>query len=468
MTEIVIAIGAKVAEYLVAPISRHVRYLLCFNQFIGDVENSKKELEVKLGDIKQRKEEADRKFEAIIPSVKEWLRDVQAILEDVQELQHEVEEGAAKKCFNVRRRYPLAKKMDDKANRMKELKQDSNNLEPFSLPIQLPGMLDSSKDFVEFNSRKSAYNDLLEAIEVGKNKIGLFGSGGSGKTTLATKVGDTVKQLKRFDKEIKELAGLEIKEETQSAVAQRLLMGLKSMKILIILDDVWIKLNLEEIGIPLNEGCRVLLTTRRRDVCDSMDCESIIELSILKEEEAWDLFKRHANIANVSTNDEFDGIGKKIAEECKGLPIAIVTLGSMLKGKSLQVWESTLRRLRNPTSSDIEKDLEKGLYAVLEISYDNLPTKLAKSLFLLCSMFPEDHDIHVEDLIRFGKGTLELDDGVYTMEDTRKEILVAIERLLDYCLLMPANKKACVKLHDVVPRCSLVDCKENFSSSFGR
>ncbi|KAK4275502.1 hypothetical protein QN277_018573 [Acacia crassicarpa] len=463
--EVIVSIGEKISECLAGPILRRARYLFCFKQFVRDVEKAKQELEGKLADMNKRKEEADRKTEEIMPSVKKWLGDVNAIFGDVQKLQQELEERG-NKCFNVPLRYSLAKQMEDKAKQMMELKNNSS-FEPFSQLIQLPGITYfSSEQFVDFNSRKSAYNRLLEAIKDGKNKmVGLYGMGGSGKTTLAKQVGKKVNELKLFEKvvivvvskspnvhniqqEIAEQISLKFEETSRLTRAQRLSLGLKNKKILIILDDVWSKLSFEDVGIPLNEGCCVLLTTRLRDVCLDMDCESIIELPILTEEDAWALFNMHANPTTISKN-EFDSIGRKIVDECKGLPIAIVTVGSTLKRRGVRVWESTLQKLQRPLPLDVKDDFET-LYAILQVSYDNLRSLLAQSLFLLCSMFPEDHEIHIEDLIRFGKGTLKLDDNIYTMEDARKEILITIEKLLDSSLLMHTDKQACVKMHDLV------------------
>ncbi|XP_028800316.1 probable disease resistance protein At4g27220 [Neltuma alba] len=434
MAEIVISIVSKVAEYLVAPISHGAAYFFCFKQLNEDFKKAKQELEVKLEDVRKRTEEAERKTEEIMPSVKKWLDDVNAILGEVQKLQQELDRGRNNSIFPG---------------------------DPTSWNYLL-----LFQRVLDFNSRKSTCNHLLEAIKDGTNKmVGLYGMAGSGKTTLAKEVGKKVDELKHFDKVImavvskppnvlniqQEIAGqigLQLQEPTQLTKAQRLSEGLKNKKILIILDDVWSKLRLEDVGIPLNEGCCVLLTTRLHDVCVSMDCESIIKLPLLTEEESWALFKMCVKTANVSMN-EFDSIGRQIVDECKGLPIAIVTVGSTLKGKSIQAWKSTLRRLQRPLPLDIEDDL-KTPYACVELSYDNLPSALAKSLFILCSMFPEDHEIHIEDLIRFGNGTLKLGDDIHTIGEARNEIFAAIEKLLDSCLLMNTNKQERVKLHDVV------------------
>ena len=91
MTDIVISIGAKVAEMLVEPILGRARYLFRFKQFVRDFENTKQEIEGKRADVNKHKEEADRKTEEIMPFVKKWLDDVNAVLGDVQKLQQELE-----------------------------------------------------------------------------------------------------------------------------------------------------------------------------------------------------------------------------------------------------------------------------------------------------------------------------------------------------------------------------------------
>ncbi|XP_028760270.1 disease resistance protein At4g27190-like [Neltuma alba] len=477
MEEIGTCLATKLAECLWNPISRRARYLFCFNQYIEDVEKIKKGLELTLADVNKHKEEAHRRTEEIMPSVEKWLGEVNAILKEVPELPREVG-GGGKKCFKMSLKYSLAKEMDDKAKRMKYLK-DRPPSEPFSLPKPPPNLSDqfSSKDVMDFKSRASIFNSLFEAIKDGKNKmVGLYGIGGSGKTTLAIEVGKKVERLKLFDKvvqvvvsrplnvrniqeQIKGKTGLKFEENIEAIIAARLLTELKRMKILIILDDVWSDLNLLEIGIPINENCRILLTTRRLDVCRYMGCEENFELPLLIEEEAWDLLKMHANGTHDSLN-EFVGVGRKIVDECKGLPIAIVTMGRALRGRGILDWKRALWRLQQALPLDIDKS-SKGPYACLKLSYDYLPTSLAKQLFLLCSMFPEDHQIHREDLIRFAKGTLKFEGNiVYAVEDARREILVSINSLLDSCLLMHTSEQACVKMHDLIRNVALWIARE--------
>lgn len=67
---------------------------------------------------------------------------------------------------------------------------------------------------------------------------------------------------------------------------------------------------------------------------------------------------------------------------------------------------------------------------------------------MLCSLFPEDYEIRVEDLTRFGKG-LGIFGDVDSYEAARIEMLTAKRKLLDACLLLKGQEGR-VKMHDLV------------------
>ncbi|KAG4966467.1 hypothetical protein JHK85_041442 [Glycine max] len=467
MGDIVVSIVAKLAEYTVGPILHHAQYLCCFNNIAGNLPNAKEELELTRNSVKERVEEAIMRTEIIEPAVEKWLKDVEKVLEEVHMLQERISE-VSKSYFRRQFQYFLTKKIARKIEKMAQLNHNSK-FDPFSKIAELPGMkYYSSKDFVLFKSRESTYENLLEALkDKSVSMIGLVGLGGSGKTTLAKEVGKKAEELKLFEKvvmatvsqtpnirsiqlQIVDNLGLKFVEESEEGRAQRLSERLRTGTTLLILDDVWENLDFEAIGIPYNEnnkGCGVLLTTRSREVCISMQCQTIIELNLLTGEEAWDLFKLNANITGESPY-VLKGVATKIVDECKGLPIAIVTVGSTLKGKTFEEWESALSRLEDSKPLDIPKGL-RSPYACLQLSYDNLTNQLAKSLFLLCSIFPEDHEIDLEDLFRFGKG-MGLTGTFGTMVKARREMQTAVSILIDSFLLLQASKKERVKMHDMV------------------
>jgi disease resistance protein RPS2 len=62
----------------------------------------------------------------------------------------------------------------------------------------------------------------------------------------------------------------------------------KKQKWILILDDLWNNFELEEVGIPEKlKGCKLIMTTRSKIVCDRMACHPKIKVKPLSEGEAW-------------------------------------------------------------------------------------------------------------------------------------------------------------------------------------
>nr|XP_023920336.1 uncharacterized protein LOC112031856 [Quercus suber] len=139
----------------------------------------------------------------------------------------------------------------------------------------------------------------------------------------------------------------------------------------------------------------------------------------------------------------------EVVKECKGLPIAIITVGKALTGKSLNDWNVAMHQLRKSRLVDIEGvDEDKNAYACLKWSFDQLKRK-TKLCFLLCSLFPEDYNIAIEELTRYVMG-LEEDEDFHLLEDARCQVRAAINSLKDSSLLLEGYSKEFVKMHDMV------------------
>ena len=65
-----------------------------------------------------------------------------------------------------------------------------------------------------------------------------------------------------------------------------------------------------------------------------MDSNNIHQLKQLKEDHSWQVFAKHAMQNDSSTlNSELKEIGVRIVKKCKGLPLALETVGSLLHSK---------------------------------------------------------------------------------------------------------------------------------------
>ncbi|KAI4318227.1 hypothetical protein L6164_026016 [Bauhinia variegata] len=483
MEEIGVSVASEqVKTSLLAAVSQ-VQYSICFNKYVEELGKEKENLMVTRESVHACAETAKKKGKKIDIMVEKWLKDANTMIEEVEKLEKRVKSKNTccfGRCPNLIWRYHVGKQVLEKTKVMLE-HNNKINFPEFARPASPPDMkCFSSRGFMYFNSTKVAWDQVMEALKDDKvSMIGLWGMGGCGKTTLVKQLGKAVEKdfnkvvftvisnsldIQKIQGEIASSLGLKLEQKEILERAKRLQQRLANEeKILIILDDVWEKLDFEKIGIFFAEnfkGCKILLTTRRAQVCDLMDCQRIIPLSLLTKEESWTLFQEYAGITN-QMSDYKKGLARDITEECGGLPIAIAAVASTLKGKKTESeWKEALEKLKEATPMDIEKGL-RNPYSCLQLSYDFLKNEEAKSLFLLCSIFPEDFEIHEEYLARYGIG-LGLFGKVSSYERARNQVSEAKNKLLDSFLLLKAEKDQCVKMHDLVRDVALwIAKKEN-------
>ncbi|CAB4268090.1 unnamed protein product [Prunus armeniaca] len=88
-------------------------------------------------------------------------------------------------------------------------------------------------------------------------------------------------------------------------------------------------------------------------------------------------------------------LGEEIARKCKGVPLAIRTIGRMLYSEHQ---ETKWLKFKKNKLSTIRQE-EDDILPTLQLSYDVLPSHL-KHCFAYCSLFPPDYEIPVENLIK--------------------------------------------------------------------
>ncbi|KAF3774399.1 Disease resistance protein [Nymphaea thermarum] len=260
----------------------------------------------------------------------------------------------------------------------------------------------------------------------------VVGMGGSGKTTLARKVYNDVEVKKHFDcfawvsvsqsfhtdgllrrllkcffKERKEMGEDRVGEMDAEELGEKLFNYLQGRRYIIVLDDVWSRTVWDAIkfALPKNsKGSTVMITTRIRDISFALEADGLTcflhQLNPLPAETAMELFCRTAfkwTRDDKACPEELRKLCKNLVEKSEGLPLAIVSLGSLMstKQRTEPVWRKACDDLRYQLSSNPSLGRVKN---ILTLSYIELPPHL-KPCFLYCSVFPEDYQIQKERLI---------------------------------------------------------------------
>ncbi|KAG8372065.1 hypothetical protein BUALT_Bualt12G0027800 [Buddleja alternifolia] len=483
----------ELGKCIVEPIKRQFNYLCCFNSNIQSLRKEAKKLEDARDGLQSRVNAAEDNVEVILPQVVSWLKSSDEIKVDINGIETIIP-NVKKEFWNMKSRFSLSRKAKKVTEVMKELRDECNfNLISQPAPPPARGPITIGETY-EFETRKKTEEDIIEALKGREvNMLGICGMGGVGKTTMANRIRKRAREEDLFDeilmvvvsqsvdmlkiqREISELLSLDLKEESLQARAHKLrarLMGTK--RTLVVLDDVWKILKLEELGIPCEsgvKGCTLLLTSRDRDVFNEMDVKKVCALRILPEEEAWFLFRE--KVGTCVDDQDLVSIAKEVAKECKGLPIALVTVGRALKDKrSKFIWEDALQQLKGTKAVGIPHVLAE-VYNPLKLSYDFLDNHHARSVFLFCSLFPEDADISLENLTWYFLG-LGMFEGIRNLEETRNKVYTLVELLKSHFLVLDGDDEHHVKMHDIVRDVAIfIASKEeklvdsNFSSIDGR
>jgi len=187
-------------------------------------------------------------------------------------------------------------------------------------------------------------------------------------------------------------------------VHQKLKENLSGKKFLLVLDDVWNQRRdkWEAVQTPLTYGApgsRILVTTRHENVASIMQSK-VHRLKQLREDECWKVFEKHASKDdNLELNDELKEIGRRIVEKCKGLPLALKTIGCLLRTKSsISDWQSILES----NIWDLPKE-DSEIIPALFLSYHYLPSHL-KRCFAYCALFSKDYEFVKQELILLWMG----------------------------------------------------------------
>jgi disease resistance protein RPS2 len=388
---------------------------------------------------------------------------------DVQEAAFLAMEGVNKKC---RIRADWFINVDNKTERL---------VKPVAEASSSGGHIPNKSDARE-NALPTSSSELAgKAFEENKNailswlmndevlRIGIYGMGGVGKTSLVKHVYNQLRKtsgtfhhvywitipqdfsIYKLQNLIARCLGIHLSNEDDEILRAQELSEAFVMKWqpFLILDNLWDTFDPEKVGIHVQEkGCKLILTTRSLKVCRGMGCLQKIKVEPLPWEEAWTLF-REKFTHDVVISPEVEQIAKSVTRKCAGLPLGIITMAESMRGVSdLHEWRNTLEKLKKSKV----RDMKDKVFPSLRFSYDQLDDLAQQQCFLYCAVFPEDYGISREDLI----GYL-IDEGIIEGIDSRQaefdEGHTMLNELENVCLLESCddyNGYRAVRMHGLI------------------
>ncbi|KAK9229485.1 hypothetical protein WN944_022447 [Citrus x changshan-huyou] len=202
--------------------------------------------------------------------------------------------------------------------------------------------------------------------------IGLYGMGGVGKTTLLTQINnkfldapnnfDVViwvvvskdMQLESVQEKIGERIGF-LENRSLEEKASGIFKILSKKKFLLLLDDIWERIDLAKLGVPFpaisKNASKIIFTTRLENVCGLIEAQKKFKVECLGDNEAWELFLQKVGEETLGSHPDIPELAKTVAKECCGLPLALITTGRAMSGKKTpEEWNYSIEMLRRSAS----------------------------------------------------------------------------------------------------------------------
>jgi tetratricopeptide (TPR) repeat protein len=262
----------------------------------------------------------------------------------------------------------------------------------------------------DFTGRKAELEELMQAIEKGGVTIsGLRGMGGIGKTALALKLADQLRERYPDAQIYLDLRGTSEKPlptaeamahvvrsyrptdkppDNEAELAGRYRSVLDGQRALLLMDNAASAAQVAPLAPPAS--CVLLVTSRHRFVLRGWVAK---DLTTLAPEEARTLLLRLA--------PGIDGAADEIAQLCGCLPLALCAAGGMLAAHedlAPHRYAEQLRDERRRLERLGEEGVEIGVEASFNLSYASLEAEAAR-VFRQLAVFPGSLDAAAEEVV---------------------------------------------------------------------
>uniref|UniRef100_A0ACD5Z8S6 Uncharacterized protein n=1 Tax=Avena sativa TaxID=4498 RepID=A0ACD5Z8S6_AVESA len=361
---------------------------------------------------------------------------------------------ARNKFTKFKARHEIANEIEDIESQVRKIKERHDrykihdvvaNLATTTVDPRLLALYNKVSDLV---GTDEPIDELMKILSEGaetaqKNPkiVSIVGFGGLGKTTLAKALYDKLSKTYECqgfvpvgqNQSVKEVLNdilFELDKELYKAAErldERQLINqlqevLAGKRYFLIIDDLWDIQTWELIKcafVDSHPESKIIITTRIIDVATSAG--SIYHMKPLSEDNSKLLFyARTRGGEEVSHNNQPDEVTNKILNKCGGVPLAIISIASLLASKVSADWSKVYDAIG---FGDEDNEVIQNTRKILSFSYYDLRPYL-KTCLLYLGMYPEDKFIVKNTLIwrwvsegfapdKQGIGSYELGESYY-------------------------------------------------------